>query len=49
MENISPSGVISGSWRANRGRPSFYQRLTYFQLDRPWTTALEEATTMATL
>jgi pilus assembly protein CpaF len=47
MEHIGSDGVITGAWRAHRSRPSFYQRLTYFQLARSWMAALEEAAVMA--
>ena len=30
-------------YKVNRARPSFFERLSYFQLDRAWSTALEEA------
>ena len=37
------SGRIMGHYRASRARPSFQEKLAYFQLDRAWATALEEA------
>jgi len=29
-------------YKISRARPSFHERLVYFQLDRAWATALEE-------
>jgi pilus assembly protein CpaF len=31
------------SYRVNRARPNFYDRLTYFGLERAWVTALDDA------
>ena len=42
VEGESQTGGLVGHYRTNRARPSFYQRLTYFGLDRAWATALEE-------
>ena len=43
MEGETQEGLLIGQWRGNRSRPSFHQRLTYFQLDRAWMSALEES------
>jgi pilus assembly protein CpaF len=43
VEGEGTDGQVLGHWRANRARPSFHPRLAYFQLDRAWFTALEEA------
>ncbi len=42
MEGESLTGGLIGRYRVNRARPSFHQRLSYFGLDRAWTSALEE-------
>ncbi|HKM61027.1 MAG TPA: CpaF family protein [Acidisphaera sp.] len=36
-------GRLVGRYRINRTRPSFWDRLTYFGLDRAWTAAMEES------
>ena len=36
-------GRLLGHYRVSRARPSFQDTLTYFQLDRAWATAMEEA------
>ncbi|HEX3995036.1 MAG TPA: CpaF family protein [Acetobacteraceae bacterium] len=43
VEGETIAGGLVGHYRVNRARPSFHQRLTYFGLDRAWTSALEEA------
>ncbi len=43
IEGETIGGGLVGHYRVNRARPSFHQRLTYFGLDRAWTSALEEA------
>ncbi len=43
VEGETIAGGLVGRYRVNRARPSFHQRLTYFGLDRAWTSALEEA------
>jgi pilus assembly protein CpaF len=45
VEGETIAGGLVGRYRINRARPSFHQRLTYFGLDRAWTSALEEAET----
>jgi pilus assembly protein CpaF len=42
IEGESQSGGLLGHYRVNRAKPSFHQRLSYFGLDRAWSTALEE-------
>jgi pilus assembly protein CpaF len=42
IEGESLAGGLLGHYRVNRAKPSFHQRLSYFGLDRAWTTALEE-------
>ena len=44
IEGEASDGKIIGHYKVNRARPSFHERLTYFQLDRAWTAALDEAT-----
>jgi pilus assembly protein CpaF len=39
------NGELVTHYKVNRARPSFHERLGYFQLDRAWATALEEAHT----
>jgi pilus assembly protein CpaF len=41
----NPNGELVTRYKVNRARPSFHERLGYFQLERAWTAALEEATT----
>ncbi len=36
-------GELITRYHVNRARPSFHERLNYFQLERAWTSALEEA------
>ena len=36
-------GRLVGRYRASRTRPAFWDRLTYFGLDRAWTAAMEDA------
>ena len=36
-------GRLTGHYKVSRSKPSFYERLTYFGLDRAWTAAVEEA------
>jgi pilus assembly protein CpaF len=43
VEGETIAGGLVGHYKVNRARPSFHQRLTYFGLDRAWTSALEEA------
>ena len=43
IEGEGLSGKIVGQYRASRTRPSFHEKLTYFQLERAWAAALEEA------
>ena len=43
MEGETPDGKLTGHYRINRARASFHETLAYFQLDRAWTAALEEA------
>jgi pilus assembly protein CpaF len=45
VEGETVAGGLVGHYRVNRAKPSFHQRLTYFGLDRAWTSALEEAET----
>ncbi len=42
VEGETLAGGLVGRYRVNRARPSFHQRLSYFGLDRAWTSALEE-------
>jgi pilus assembly protein CpaF len=39
-------GELVTRYKVNRARPSFLDRLTYFQFDRDWTAALNEASTV---
>jgi pilus assembly protein CpaF len=39
----SQGGELITHYKVNRARPSFHERLGYFQLDRAWSAALEEA------
>jgi pilus assembly protein CpaF len=43
VDGESVAGGLVGKYKINRARPSFHQRLSYFGLDRAWTSALEEA------
>ena len=43
IEGESTDGRIISHYRTSRARPSFHERLTYFQLDRAWVAALEYA------
>ena len=43
VEGEDASGNLVARYRANRSRPSFHERLSYYQLDRSWSAALEEA------
>ena len=43
MEGETPDGKLTGHYRVNRARASFHETLAYFQLDRAWTAALDEA------
>ncbi len=38
----TPEGRLSGSYKMGRGRPSFWERLVYFGMDRAWVAAMEE-------
>ena len=35
-------GKLTGHYKCSRSKPSFYERLTYFGLDRAWSAAVEE-------
>jgi pilus assembly protein CpaF len=35
-------GRLSGTYKMGRGRPSFWERLVYFGMDRAWVAAMEE-------
>ena len=41
----SSDGKLTGHYKCSRSKPSFYERLTYFGLDRAWSAAVEEAGT----
>jgi pilus assembly protein CpaF len=41
----SLNGELVSRYKVNRTRPSFHDRLVYFQLERAWTAALEETFT----
>ncbi len=43
IEGEDAAGNLVARVRANRARPSFHERLAYYQLDRSWSAALEEA------
>ena len=43
IEGESTDGKIISHYRTSRARPSFHDRLNYFQLDRAWVAALEDA------
>jgi len=38
----TPEGRLSGTYKIGRGRPSFWERLVYFGMDRAWVAAMEE-------
>jgi pilus assembly protein CpaF len=38
----TPEGRLSGTYKIGRGRPSFWDRLVYFGMDRAWVAAMEE-------
>ena len=40
----SQNGTLLTRYKISRARPSFHERLGYFQLERAWISALEEAT-----
>ncbi len=42
VEGEAPDGRLLGAYRFNRARPSFAQRLSYFQLEGAWNAALED-------
>ena len=42
VDGETPDGMLTGHYRISRSRPSFHQRLSYFGLERAWTTALDE-------
>lgn len=43
VEGEDLDGHVRGHWRVNRTHPGFYERLVYFNLERAWMGALEEA------
>jgi pilus assembly protein CpaF len=43
IDGESKTGELVTHYKVNRSRPSFHERLGYFQLDRPWSAAFEEA------
>ncbi len=43
VEGEGLDGQVLGNWKVSRARPSFHARLAYFQLERAWNSALEEA------
>lgn len=43
VDGESSDGKLYGHYSANRSRPSFYDRLTYFGLQRAWGAAIGEA------
>ncbi len=43
IDGESTDGRIISHYRVSRARPSFHERLNYFQLDRAWVSALEDA------
>jgi pilus assembly protein CpaF len=43
VEGEATDGRLLGRYKVNRARASFHDALVYFQLDRAWNTALEEA------
>ena len=42
VDGETADGMLTGHYRTSRSKPSFYQRLAYFGLERAWITALEE-------
>jgi pilus assembly protein CpaF len=38
-----PDGGLSARYKLNRARPSFHERLAYFEVDRAWAAVFEEA------
>jgi pilus assembly protein CpaF len=42
IDGENPAGELVTRYKISRARPSFHERLVYFQLDRAWATALEE-------
>jgi pilus assembly protein CpaF len=38
----TPEGKLTGTYKMGRGRPSFWDRLVYFQMDRAWLQAVDE-------
>jgi pilus assembly protein CpaF len=45
VDGETQAGGLVGHYKTSRSRPSFHQRLSYFGLDRAWSTALEESET----
>ncbi len=43
IEGEGTDGRLIGRYKVNRSRASFHEALAYFQLDRAWTAALDEA------
>ncbi len=43
IEGETPHGELLTRFKVSRARPSFHERLYYFQLDRAWSAAVEEA------
>ncbi len=43
IEGEATDGRLIGRYRTNRARASFHEALVYFQLDRAWNSALDEA------
>ncbi len=48
LEGLKPGidGGLSARYKMNRARPSFFERLAYFELDRAWASVFEEAGTL---
>jgi pilus assembly protein CpaF len=46
-EGENPDGTLRGRFKVSRVRPSFAQRLQYFNVDRAWSAAIEEAAAAA--
>ena len=44
IDGETAGGELLTHYKVNRVRPSFQERLGYFQLDKAWTAALDEAT-----
>ena len=42
VEGETSDGRLTGRYKVSRAKPSFYQRLSYFGLDRAWVAAVEE-------